>query len=61
MTKAEEMIRDYNLKYNYKKNDYELSRVNIIGPEIRIRDYLFPVFAIVLGVLYGRKHKARRK
>ncbi|MBQ6627889.1 MAG: hypothetical protein IJH65_03565 [Methanobrevibacter sp.] len=59
MTKAEEMIRDYNLKYNYRKNDYELSEVKVLKVKKPI-ELLFPLGIILVGVLYGR-YKVRNK
>ena len=59
MKKAEEMIRDYNLKYNYRKNDYELSEVKVLKVKKPI-ELLFPLGIILVGVLYGR-YKVRNK
>ena len=53
------MIRDYNLKYNYRKNDYELSEVKVLKVKKPI-ELLFPLGIILVGVLYGR-YKVRNK
>ena len=58
MTKAEEMIKDYNLKYSYNKNNYILSEVSVVR-KYEVKELILASL-LIAGVLYGR-HKIRNK